>query len=64
MGNIHLGRSKSGAEFSLADEETLVMFAAQAALVRFTRFLRKHSISSAATLRKFRSANLEASVDL
>ena len=33
VGNIHLAKSEPGAEFSLADEETLVMFASQAALV-------------------------------
>ena len=33
VGNIHLAKSESGAEFSLADEETVVMFASQAALV-------------------------------
>ena len=32
VGNIHLAKSEPGAEFSLADEETLVMFASQAAL--------------------------------
>ena len=33
VGNIHLAKSELGSEFSLADEETLVMFASQAALV-------------------------------
>ena len=33
VGNIHLAKSEPGAEFSLADEEILVMFASQAALV-------------------------------
>ena len=33
VGNIHLAKSEPGAEFTLADEETLVMFASQAALV-------------------------------
>ena len=32
VGNIHLAKSEPGAEFSLGDEETLVMFASQAAL--------------------------------
>ncbi len=32
VGNIHLAKSEPGAEFSLADEETLSMFASQAAL--------------------------------
>ena len=32
VGNIHLAKSEPGAEFSLADEETLVMFASQASL--------------------------------
>ena len=32
VGNIHLAQSEPGAEFSRADEETLVMFASQAAL--------------------------------
>ena len=32
VGNIHLAKCEPGAEFSLADEETLAMFASQAAL--------------------------------
>ena len=32
VGNIHLAKSEPGAEFSLADEEALAMFASQAAL--------------------------------
>ena len=33
MGNIHVAKSEPGLEFSAEDEETLVMFASQAALV-------------------------------
>ena len=33
MGNIHVAKSEPGLEFSPEDEETLVMFASQAALV-------------------------------
>ena len=33
VGNIHVGKSEPGLEFSTEDEETLVMFASQAALV-------------------------------
>ena len=33
MGNIHVSKDEPGAEFSREDEETLVMFASQAALV-------------------------------
>ena len=33
VGNIHVGKSEPGLEFSAEDEETLVMFASQAALV-------------------------------
>jgi len=33
MGNIYLAKEEGGAEFSLEDEETLLMFASQAALV-------------------------------
>ena len=33
MGNIHVAKSGPGLEFSREDEETLVMFASQAALV-------------------------------
>ena len=33
VGNIHVAKSGPGLEFSREDEETLVMFASQAALV-------------------------------
>ena len=54
VGNVYLAKQERGGEFSAEDEETLVMFAAQAALV----------ISNARRLRDERRASLELGLGL